>query len=246
MKILIQIGEYAIFVGKVFRKPEKWRVFFELFTQELWKLGVGSIGIIVIISGFMGMVITIQTASQLDSGWIPAYLVGFTTRQSMILEFSPTMLALILAGKIGSNIASELGSMRVTEQIDALEIMGINSANYLVLPKVAALMFIMPFLVVLSMFIGIYFGYVICDLTSIITPAAYKYGIQYDFRPFDIIYALIKCVVFAFCITTVSAYYGYYASGSALEVGKSSTKAVVYSSVVVLIFNYILTQMLLI
>ncbi len=246
LKILRQIGEYALFIGKVFRKPEKWKVFWQLLVQELWALGVGSIGIILIISGFMGMVITIQTASQIDSGWIPAYLVGYTTRQSMILEFSPTMLALILSGKIGSNIASELGTMRVSEQIDALEIMGINSANYLVLPKISALMLIMPFLVVLSMFIGIFFGYVICETVAIITPAEYIYGIQYDFRPFDIIYALIKAVIFAFIITSVSSYYGYFASGSALEVGKSSTRAVVYSSIVVLIFNYIITQMLLI
>ena len=217
-----------------------------MFIQELWTLGIGSIGIILIISGFMGMVITIQTASQIDSGWIPAYLVGYTTRQSMILEFSPTMLALILSGKIGSNIASELGSMRISEQIDALEIMGINSANYLVLPKITALMVIMPFLVVLSMFIGIFFGYVICETVGVITPSDYIYGIQYDFRPFDIVYALIKAVLFAYIITSVSSFYGYFASGSALEVGKSSTQAVVYSSIVVLIFNYILTQMLLI
>lgn len=246
LKILHQIGEYSIFISKVFRRPEKWKVFWELYIQELWKLGIGSIGIIVIISGFMGMVITIQTASQIDSGWIPAYLVGFTTRQSMILEFSPTMLALILSGKIGSNIASELGTMRVTEQIDALEIMGINSANYLVLPKITALMCIMPFLVILSMFIGIFFGYVICATVDIITPSDYITGIQYDFRPFDIVYALIKSLIFAFLITSISSYYGYYASGSALEVGKSSTKAVVYSSITVLVFNYIITQMLLV
>lgn len=246
LKILRQIGEYSLFISKVFRRPEKWKVFWELYSQELWKLGVGSIGIILIISGFMGMVITIQTASQIDSGWIPAYLVGYTTRQSMILEFSSTMLALILSGKIGSNIASELGTMRVSEQIDALEIMGINSANYLVLPKITALMFIMPFLVVLSMFVGIFFGYLICETVGVITPAQYLYGIQYDFRPFDIAYTITKSLIFAFIITSVSSYYGYYASGSALEVGKSSTKAVVYSSIVVLIFNYIITQMLLI
>lgn len=246
LKILHQIGEYSLFISKVFRRPEKWKVFWRMVLAELWNLGIGSIGIIFIISGFMGMVITIQTASAIESGWIPEYLVGYTTRQSIILEFSPTMLALILSGKIGSNIASELGTMRVSEQIDALEIMGINSANYLVMPKIIALMLIMPFLVVLSMFIGIFFGYVICEAIGIITPVQYIVGIQYDFIPFHITYALIKSITFAFIITSVSSYYGYFASGSALEVGKSSTRAVVYSSIVVLIFNYILTQMLLI
>lgn len=245
MNTLFHIGRYALFMKRVLEKPERGSVYWRLFIEETYKLGIGSLGIIAIISGFMGMVITIQTASQIEGGWIPGYTVGYTTRQSMILEFSPTMLALILSGKIGSNIASELGTMRVTEQIDALEIMGINSAGYLVFPKMLALMFIKPFLVLFSMFVGVLFGYIICDLTGIITPAQYVYGIQYDFRPFDITYALIKSVVFAFVITTVSSYNGYYASGSALEVGKSSTKAVVYSSIVVLIFNYLITQMLL-
>lgn len=245
LKTLYHIGKYALFLKRVFEKPERRSVYWRLFVDEVYKLGVGSLGIIIIISGFMGMVITIQTASQIEGGWIPPYTVGYTTRQSIILEFSPTMLALILAGKIGSNIASELGTMRVTEQIDALEIMGINSAGYLVFPKILAFMFIMPFLVILSMFVGIYFGYLICELSNIITPSQYIYGLQDDFRPFDIVYALTKSVVFAFCVTTVSAYHGYYAQGSALEVGKSSTRAVVYSSIVVLIFNYLITQMLL-
>ncbi|UTW63706.1 ABC transporter permease [bacterium SCSIO 12741] len=246
MKILYHIGRYSLFLKKAFEKPEKFKVYWNLFVDEMYNLGIGSLGIIVIISGFMGMVITIQTASQIESGWIPSYLVGYTTRQSMILEFSPTMLALILAGKVGSNIASELGTMRVTEQVDALEIMGINSAGYLTLPKVLAMMFIMPFLVLISMFLGIFFGYIICDITSITTPAQYITGIQYDFRPFDVFYALIKSVIFAFLITSVSAYHGYFASGSALEVGKSSTRAVVFSSIVILIANYLITQMLLI
>ncbi len=246
MKILYHIGRFSLFLKKAFARPEKYKVYWDLFIGEIYNLGIGSLGIIVIISGFMGMVITIQTASQIESGWIPSYLVGYTTRQSMILEFSPTMLALILAGKVGSNIASELGTMRVTEQIDALEIMGINSAGYLALPKILAMMFIMPFLVLISMFLGIFFGYFICDLTSITTPAQYIIGIQYDFRPFDVIYALIKAVIFAFLITSVSSYHGYFATGSALEVGRSSTRAVVFSSIVILIANYLITQMLLI
>jgi phospholipid/cholesterol/gamma-HCH transport system permease protein len=246
VKIIYHIGRYSLFLKKCFEKPERRKIYWELFIDEIVKLGVGSLGIIVIISGFMGMVITIQTASQVDSNLIPDYLVGFTTRQSVILEFSPTMLALILAGKIGSNIASELGTMRVTEQIDALEIMGINSAGYLVVPKIYGFMFIMPFLVILSMFVGIYFGYLICEFTGIIAPSQYIYGIQYDFKPYHITYAFVKSVVFAFCISSIAAYHGYFVKGGALEVGKSSTEAVVYSSIVILVMNYLLTQLMLI
>ncbi|MBD79136.1 MAG: ABC transporter permease [Crocinitomicaceae bacterium] len=246
MKILYHIGHYALFLKKSFEKPERRSVYWKLFIDEIVKLGIGSIGIIIIISGFMGMVITIQTASQIDGNFIPDYLVGWTTRQSVILEFSTTMLALILAGKIGSNVASEIGTMRVTEQIDALEIMGINSAGYLVIPKIYAFMIIMPFLVVISMFTGIYFGYLICELTGIISPSQYLFGLQYDFRPFDVSYAFIKSIVFAFVISSVSSYHGYFVGGGALEVGKASTRAVVYSSIVVLVMNYLITQMLLI
>lgn len=246
MRLITQIGRYTIFLKKCFEKPERRKVYWQLFLDEILKLGIGSLGIIIIISGFMGMVITIQTASQVESSFIPDYLVGFTTRQSVILEFSPTMLALILAGKIGSNIASELGTMKVTEQIDALEIMGINSAGYLVVPKIYGFMFIMPFLVIISMFVAIYFGYLICLFTDIISPIQYMDGIQFDFKPFHITYAMIKSVVFAFIITTVSAFHGYFVDGGALEVGRASTRAVVFSSIVILVANYLLTQLILI
>jgi phospholipid/cholesterol/gamma-HCH transport system permease protein len=245
LSILKEIGKYTLLMQRVFSKPERRGVYWRLFIAEIWKLGIDSLGIIIIISGFMGMVVTIQTAAQITSSFIPAYLVGFTSRQSTILEFSPTILALILAGKIGSNIASELGTMRVTEQIDALEIMGINSAGYLIMPKILGLMFIMPFLVIVSIFVSIFFGYFICEIADIVPPAQFIYGLQYDFIPYHVTYSLIKSVVFAFFITSISAYFGFYAKGSALEVGKSSTKAVVYSSIVILIFNYILTQLLL-
>ncbi len=210
------------------------------------KLGIGSLGIIAIISAFMGAVITLQTAAQIESAWVPEYTVGYTARQSVILEFSTTILALILAGKVGSNIASELGTMRVTEQIDALEIMGINSAGYLILPKIAASVLIFPFLVIISMFLGIFAGYAICWGTDIVPVQQFVYGINYDFRPFHVVYALIKTVFFAGIITSVSSYHGYYASGGALEVGAASTRAVVYSSIVILIVNYVITQLLLI
>jgi phospholipid/cholesterol/gamma-HCH transport system permease protein len=194
----------------------------------------------------MGAVITIQTASNIDSPWIPSYTVGFTTRQSVILEFSPTIIALILAGKIGSNIASEIGTMRVTEQIDALEIMGINSASYLTLPKIIAALFINPFIIIYSMFLGMFGGWLVAVSTGIVTSNQYIYGLQYDFKPFDITYSLIKTVVFAFVITSIPAYHGYYTRGGALEVGRSSTRAVVYSSIAILVVNYLLTQLLLI
>lgn len=246
MKIFYNTGRYALLLLRTFRKPQKGKMFYKQIIREIDSIGLGSLGIVSIISIFMGAVITLQTASNIDSALIPAYTVGFTARQSMILEFSTTIIALILAGKVGSNIASEIGTMRTSEQIDALEIMGINSANYLVLPKVMAAMFIFPFLTILSMVIGIFGGYLVAFISGVVSTTDYIYGVQFDFRGFDVIYALIKCVVFAFIITSVSSYHGYYASGGSLEVGEASTRAVVYSSVVVLIFNYIITQALLI
>jgi len=188
----------------------------------------------------------LQTASNIDSPLIPSYTVGFTTRQSIILEFSPTIICLILAGKVGSNIASELGTMRISEQIDALDIMGINSRAYLIAPKIIASIFIFPFLIVFSMFLGIFGGWLVCSLSGIIAPPDYVEGLLLDFKPFHITYALVKTVLFAFIITTVSSYHGYYTKGGAIAVGRSSTQAVVYSSVLILIVNYIVTQLILI
>ena len=232
-------------LGKVFQKPEKRNIYFQQIVIELDKLGLQSLGIVAIISLFMGAVITIQTASSLDSALVPLNTIGYATRQSIILELAPTIIALILAGKVGSNIASEIGTMRVTEQIDALEIMGINSASYLIMPKVIAAVLINPFLIILSMFIGITGGWVAGTLTGATTSADFIIGIQFDFDPFTVTYALIKTLFFAFVITSVPAYHGYYTRGGALEVGRSSTKGVVYSSIVILILNYVLTQLLL-
>lgn len=233
-------------MGRVFSKPEKFSVYRRNFVQEVDKIGLSSIGIVALMSLFIGVVIALQTASNIDSPLLPTYTVGFTTRQSIILEFSPTIIALILAGKVGSNIASELGTMRVTEQIDALDIMGVNSASYLILPKIIAGVFIFPFLIIISMFLGIFGGMLISWATQIVSVNDYIYGIQYDFKPFSVTYALIKTLVFAFIITSVSSYYGYFSKGSALEVGKSSTNAVVYSSILILLLNYIITQLILI
>lgn len=246
MKLIEHIGRYFILIYRVFSWPEKMKVYRRQLFREFMSLGVGSLGIISLISFFMGAVVTIQTASNIDSAWIPLYTVGFTTRSSIILEFSPTIIALILAGKVGSNIASEIGTMRVSEQIDALEIMGINSASYLILPKILAAVLINPFLIIYSMFLGLLGGWVIGMATGIVTSYEFIYGVQYDFDPFSVTYALIKTVFFAFVITSIPAYFGYYVKGGSLEVGKSSTQAVVYSSIAILLLNYVLTQMLLI
>lgn len=244
--LLYNIGKYFILMWRVFSRPEKFSIYRKRFFNEMVSLGLDSLGIIIIISVFMGMVITIQTAANIDSAFIPAYTIGFTTRQSAILEFSPTIMALILAGKIGSNIASEIGTMRVTEQIDALEIMGVNSSAYLIQPKIIAAVLINPFLVIISMFVSIGGGYAIAMLTDIVSVADYVYGIQYDFRSYHVVYAVSKSAVFAFLFTSIPAFQGYYATGGALDVGAASTRGVVQSSIVILFANYIITQLFLI
>lgn len=230
---------------RVFTKPEKSRIFFRLFVREIEMLGINSLGIVIIISIFMGAVITLQTAYNIESPFIPDYLIGLTARDSMILEFSSTIVGLILAGKVGSNVASEIGTMRISEQIDALEIMGVNSANYLILPKIAAAVFINPFLNIISIFVGIIGGYIAVVLSGAISADQYVQGLHYVFIPFYITYSLVKTVIFAFIITSVPAYHGYFASGGALEVGRSSTRAVVYSSILILLINVIVTQLML-
>ena len=186
-----------------------------------------------------------QSAFGFSSPWIPLYAVGYAARDSIILEFSPTIVSLILAGKVGSSIASEIGNMRVTEQIDAIDVMGINSASFLILPKILASVFIFPFLICISMFLGILGGFVLGVAAGVVTPTQYVYGIQYDFRPYYVTYAVIKTLFFGFIIPSISAYQGYYTKGGSLEVGQSSTRAVVYSIIVLLLFNFILTQLLL-
>lgn len=240
-------GAYFLLINKVFRKPENYRIYRQRIAEEIDILGVKSLGIVALLSVFMGAVVTLQTASNIwDNPLIPKYTIGFTTRQSMILEFSPTIISLILAGKVGSVIASELGTMRVTQQIDALEIMGINSASYLILPKVLASMIINPFLVLISMFVGIMGGWIVVVGTGFATTYDFIDGCQIDFRSFFVYYALIKTLVFSFVITTVSSYHGYFVNGGSLEVGQASTKAVTYSSVLILILNYVITQIMLI
>lgn len=230
---------------KTFSKPEKASPYFKQIIAEIYKIGISSIGIVMIISVFMGAVITLQTAINFTSPIIPRYLIGVGARDSMILEFSSTMVGLILAGKVGSNIASELGTMRVTEQIDALEIMGVNSAGYLIFPKIIAIVFFNPLLCIISMFVGILGGYAVAWLTPVVTPENFVLGLRSFLIPFYITYSLIKSIVFAFIIASISAYQGYFVSGGAIEVGKASTRAVVYSSIVILLFNLILTDLML-
>lgn len=245
MRIISTFGKYVIFVYRVFSKPEKSKIYLKQTIREIESLGINSIGIVIIISIFIGAVITLQTRYNLESSWIPLYLIGLTARDTILLEFSSTMVGLILAGKVGSNIASEIGHMRITEQIDALEMMGINSASYLILPKILATMIFNPVLTIISMVVGIFGGWMACIITGALSSADYIYGIQYWFIPFYITYALVKTVVYAFIITSVTAFHGYYVQGGALEVGRSSTLGVVYSSILILLADVILTQMML-
>jgi phospholipid/cholesterol/gamma-HCH transport system permease protein len=242
---LFHIGRYFMLMARVFKKPQKLSMYVRQIIFEIDNIGISSLSIVAIISVFMGGIIAIQSAFSFTSPLIPLYAVGFTTRESVILEFSPTIVCLILAGKVGSNIASEIGAMRITEQIDALEIMGINSAGYLIFPKIAAAVIIFPFLIALSMFLGIVGGYVMGVSSGACTAYEYVYGIQAFFEPWKLYYSFTKVLVFAFIITSVSSYYGYHTSGGALEVGKSSTNAVVYSSILILLFGLILTNLFL-
>ena len=201
MRVIFHIGRYTRFIGSVLRRPDKWSMFRKLLVQEMGIIGIDSIGIVTLLASFMGAVMCLQTAHQVG-GWIPVYTIGFTVRQTTILEFSPTLIPIILAGKVGSNIASQLGTMRVTEQIDALEIMGVNSAGHLVLPKILAGFICIPILVVMSMFLGIASGALIAILTGVSSMADYQYGVQVDFKTYDVIYALIKTSVFALIMTS--------------------------------------------
>ena len=242
---IASFGKYCIFMAQVFRIPDKWKEFFNKLVFEINKLGVDSIPLVIIISLFIGAVITIQMVINTVSPLIPSYSTGLATREILLLEFSSTMMCLILAGKVGSNIASEIGTMRVTEQIDALDIMGINSSNFIVLPKIIGFVLFVPVLCILSMFMGLIGGWIISEFTSMISVEDYVYGIQSFFNEWYVWYGIIKTVVFAFIIASVSAYYGYYVKGGALEVGKASTKAVVSSSILILLFDVILTKLLL-
>jgi phospholipid/cholesterol/gamma-HCH transport system permease protein len=239
------IGRYFIFLGQSVRTPEKHRVYYRQTVRELVNLGVNSILIVIVISLFMGAAIALQTAYNTDNPIYPTYVIGLGVRDSIILEFSSTMVALILAGKVGSHIASQIGTMRITEQIDALEIMGVNTVSYLVMPKIVASVLFFPFLTLISIASGIFGGGLAVISTGTVSSADFIYGIQYDFTPWYVTYSLIKTLVFAFIISSISGFQGFYVTGGSLEVGKASTRAVVNSCILVLLFNLVLTQLLL-
>ena len=244
-KALESVGSYILFLSKVFRKPEKWRVFFRQFINEADKLILSSIVLVGVISLFIGGVLVIQTASNLENPIIDKMYIGFMVRESLILEFSSTMVALILAGKMGSNISSEIGSMRITEQIDAMEMMGVNSAGFLVLPKIAATTILSPLLMLLSLVLGLIGGYVVVETTHIIPTTSYITGIKAFYKGFYIFYSCFKMSLFCFMISSISAFKGYYAKGGSLGVGRSSTKAIVITSILILLADLIVTQLML-
>ena len=245
IRYLSQIGRYFLMLKEIFNKQTKWSVMRNLIFKEIDDLIIGSLGIVAFISFFVGGVVSIQTALNLTNPLIPKYLIGFATRQSVILEFAPTFISVIMAGKMGSFITSSIGTMRVTEQIDALEIMGVNSLTYLVLPKIAAAVIFFPVLIVFSMVLSMLGGWLALMLSGLITTDTYILGIRSFFEMKHVWYALTKTVVFGFLIVSIASFYGYYTKGGSLDVGRSSTQAVVSSSIAILISNFFLTQMIL-
>ena len=245
MKFLYKFGSYLLFLKKAFSRPEKGSVYVRELIVEFEKLGLNSIALVVIISFFIGAVLTLQTAYNMASPLLPRYLIGYLTRETLLLEFSSTIVSLILAGKIGSNIASEIGSMKITEQIEALETMGVNSVSYLVTPKILASLVINPILYIFSVFIGILGGIISGIISGVVNFEDFIYGLHFSFNPYYVTYSIVKTLFFAFIFTSIPAFYGYYVQGGAREVGKAGTKAVVDSSIAILTVNLILTQIML-
>ena len=244
IKPVTTLGKYIMLMGRVFACPQRFRMYFKQYVSEMFQLGINSIGIVLLISFFIGAVICIQIKLNIESPWMPRFVVGYTTREILLLEFSSSIMCLILAGKVGSNIASELGTMRVTQQIDALEIMGVNSASYLILPKILGLMTMIPLLVTLSIFAGIIGAFCTAWIAGITNASDLEYGFQYAFVEWYIWSSFLKSIFFAFIIASVSAFYGYTVEGGSIAVGKASTDAVVSSSVLILFSDLLLTQLL--
>jgi len=244
IKALHQIGRYFLMLKEVFNKPTKWKVMKPLILKEVDDLIIGSMGIVAFISFFIGGVVAIQTALNLTNPIIPKSLIAFATRQSVILEFAPTFISIIMAGRAGSYITSSIGTMRVTEQIDALEVMGVNSLNYLVFPKIIAFL-LYPFVIAVSMFLGILGGWMAGVYGGFVSSDQFLQGLQTDFKPFHVFYAFFKTFIFGFLLATIPSFHGYFMKGGALEVGKASTTSFVWTSVVIILVNYIVTQLLL-
>jgi len=245
LTIVSNIGKYMLMMWEVFSKPQRLSIFWKRFIEEVNIIGVSSFPIVMLMSVFMGGVIALQTASNMDLPLLPEYTIGYITRQSTILEFSPTIISLILAGKIGSSVSSEIGMMRVTEQIDALEIMGVNSLNYLIFPKIMAAVFFFPIIIIFSILLSMIGGWIALVSTDLSSTESYVYGLRSFFKVYTVYYALSKTVVFGFLIISVSSFYGYYAKGGAIDVGRASTKAVVNSSISILVANFLITQLFL-
>ena len=242
---LASVGRYLLFLKMVFKRPEKWKLLWRQFINESDKLILSSIIIVGVISTFIGGVFVIQTASNLENPIIDKMYIGYMVRESLILEFCSTMIALILAGKMGSNIASEIGSMRITEQIDAMDMMGVNSAGFLVLPKIIAATLLSPLLMLLSLALGLLGGWIVVEATHIIPPPSYITGIKAFYNGFYIFYSCFKMSLFCFLISSISAFNGYYAKGGSLGVGRSSTQSIVTVSILILLFDLIVTQLML-
>ncbi len=244
MRLLFHFGRYFLMIQKTFKKFTKWAMLKELIFREIDDLIIRSIGIISFLSFFVGGVVAIQTAINIDNPLLPSYLIGFTTRQSIILEFAPTFISVIMAGKVGSFITSSIGTMKVTEQIDALKVMGVNTYNYLIFPKIIALT-LFPFLITIAMFLGILGGYIACVSGGFSSHADFIEGLQLDFIPFHVTYAFIKSFIFALILATVPSYHGYFMEGGALGVGKASTTSFIWTSVSIIIANSLITNILL-
>lgn len=244
VKPITTLGKYLMLMGRVFARPERFRVYFKQYVNEMAQLGINSIGIVLLISFFIGAVICIQIKLNIESPWMPRFVVGYTTREILLLEFSSSIMCLILAGKVGSNIASEIGTMRVTQQIDALDIMGINSASYLILPKILGLMTMIPILVIFSIFAGVIGAFCTAWIAGITNATDLEFGFQYSFVEWYVWCSFIESLFFAFIIASVSAYFGYTVEGGSIAVGKASTDSVVSSSVLILFSDLILTQLL--
>lgn len=245
MKLFTEIGRFLLMLKGMFAKPENSKVYWKEFMHQCSDIGIGSLGIVVIISIFMGAVSTLQTAYQLVSPLIPKSSIAQIVRDTVLLEFAPTLVCIVLAGVVGSKIASELGNMRVSEQIDALEIMGINTKTYLVLPKIVAALLVIPMLVVISAALGIWGGRIAGSAAQILSTTDFDKGLLQSFLPYNVFFAMVKAYVFAFIISSVPAYYGYYVTGGALEIGRASTKSVVVSCVLILFADYLLAAILL-
>jgi phospholipid/cholesterol/gamma-HCH transport system permease protein len=245
MSLFSELGKYLLMIKGMFSKPENWKMYWKEFMHQCSEIGIGALGIVAIISFFMGAVSTVQTAYQLTSPLIPRYTIGQIVRDTVILEFAPTLVSIVLAGVIGSKIAGELGNMRVSEQIDALEIMGINTKAYLVLPKIVAALVVIPMLIVIAAVLGVWGGQLAGSFAGIISTDEYRKGLLAGFVPYNVFFAMAKAYTFAFLLSSIPAYYGYHVTGGALEIGRASTRSVVVSCVAILFADYILAAILL-